>query len=117
MTSTDDLNALRPLDLGDPDFAAAVETMKHKLSSPMVTSPNAAFWLLDMTGTEPADMVSVVDLKALGNIARGSPDWGKYSEGLRLRSLDDPYAASDVLESMLHRMREVRTETPAPSGP
>lgn len=115
MPTIDDLNAMRPLDPADPDFQVAIEAMKRALSHPMVKGAGTRYWLVDLSGNEAADIVAVVDLVSLGNIARGSDDWASYSEFLKIHPLTDRHAMTDVLEAVIRRVRALREVASAPA--
>lgn len=117
MSKLDELNAMRPLDPSNPDFPVAIDLMRTSLMKPNAVGAGPFFLLVDSAGKEPIDLVSVVDLPALGVIAHGSSvgEWLSYSKALRIYSLTDRHAMTDVLESVMHRLRRLREETPVSS--
>jgi len=97
--------------------------MADAKAHPLVRGHKQRFWLLDTSPLATVyadkseknlrdaitDAISVVDVTALGNIAKGSPDWVTSSKGYALRQFGAEHAERDVLEGALDWLeRQVR---------
>ncbi len=110
------LDDIRPLRSDDPDFPVAIEAMRSAAATPILHGHRDRFWMVDASGDEPVDMVAVVDLTALGNMAAGSHgDWAERSKDIAIHRLNGEYAVRDVLESLVRVIRERRLA--AEAGP
>jgi len=105
-----ELNEMKPLNPNDPDFPVAVAAMKNALTTEIGSKRGERYWLVDLSGSEATDIVSVVDLTAIGNIARGTIDWPEAAGKMRIHRIDDRHSAQDVLEAVIWRLRQIRTE-------
>ena len=58
------------------------------------------YWFVDKSASTLVDAVALVDLKGLGNIAKGTNDWDVASELCVVIPLGSRHASRDLLETL-----------------
>ena len=95
-------------------------TMANTKRAPITHGGRNRFWLVDLNPLDAVysrdserdliealgDHVSVVDVVALGNMAKGTADWGSRAKNYSVLPLNGPHSEQDVTEMLLRWLED-----------